>query len=52
MAEFWKIRWTRVRDAVAEAGGDVTEWDRELAALDDPTVLSAHPATISVIATK
>lgn len=52
VAEFWKISWTRVRDAVAEAGGDVTQWDRELAALDDSTVLSVHPATISVIATK
>jgi SAM-dependent methyltransferase len=52
VAEFWKISWTRVRDAVAAAGGDVTQWDRELAALDDPTILSVHPATISVIATK
>lgn len=52
VAEFWKISWTRVRDAVAAAGADVAHWDRELATLDDPGVLSVHPATISVIATK
>ena len=27
VAEFWRISWGRVRDAVAQAGADVTQWD-------------------------
>jgi SAM-dependent methyltransferase len=52
LAEFWKISWKRVRDGVAAAGGDVTEWDRELAELDDPSRLFVGPMTVSVIANK
>ena len=52
LAEFWRISWGRVRDAVAESGVDVTQWDRELAELDDPTRLFVSPMTIAVIATK
>src|SRR5262245_18941001 len=52
LAEFWKISWRRVRDGVAASGGDVTEWDRELAELDDPTRLFVGPMTVSVIASK
>jgi SAM-dependent methyltransferase len=51
-AEFWKISWKRVRDSVEAAGGDVTDWDRELAELDDPTRLFVGPMTVSVIANK
>lgn len=51
-AEFWKISWSRVRDGVAAAGADVTQWDRELAELDDPARLFVAPMTVSVIATK
>ena len=51
-AEFWKISWTRVRDGVAATGADVSQWDRELADLDDPTQSFVGPATIAVIATK
>jgi Methyltransferase domain len=52
LAEFWRISWGRVRDAVAESGADVTQWDRELAELDDPTRLFVSPMTVAVIATK
>ena len=52
LAEFWRISWGRVRDAVAQTGADVTQWDRELAELDDPTRLFVSPMTIAVIATK
>jgi hypothetical protein len=52
LAEFWKISWKRVRDGVAAAGGDVAEWDRELADLDDPSRLFVAPMTVSVIANK
>lgn len=52
LAEFWKTSWGRVRDAVAAAGADVSQWNRELAELDDPTKLFVGPATIAVIATK
>ena len=52
LAEFWKISWGLVRDGVAAAGGDVSQWDRELAALDDPSLLFVAPMTLSVIATK
>ena len=51
LAEFWKISWTFVRDGVANAGGDVSQWDRELAALSDPTQIFIAPMTVSVIAT-
>jgi hypothetical protein len=51
-AEFWKISWGRVRDGVAAAGGDVTQWDRELAELDDPSKLFVAPMTVAVMATK
>ena len=50
LAEFWKISWARVRDGVAAAGGDVSQWDRELAELDDPTRMFVAPMTVSVIA--
>jgi SAM-dependent methyltransferase len=52
LAEFWKISWKRVRDGVAAAGGDVAEWDRELAELDDPARLFVGPMTVSVIANR
>ena len=52
LAEFWRMSWGRVRDMVAESGGDVTQWDRELAELDDPTRLFVSPMTLAVIATK
>ncbi len=52
LAEFWTISWRRVRDGVAEAGGDVAAWDRDLAELDDPMKLFVGPMTVSVIATK
>jgi SAM-dependent methyltransferase len=52
LAEFWRISWGRVRDAVAQTGTDVTEWDRELAELDDPARLFVSPMTLAVIATK
>ena len=52
LAEFWQISWGRVRDAVAQTGTDITQWDRELAELDDPTRLFVSPMTIAVIATK
>ena len=52
LAEFWRISWGRVRDAVAQSGADVTQWDRELAELDDPTRLFVSPMTLAVIATK
>jgi SAM-dependent methyltransferase len=52
LAEFWRISWKKVRDAVAESGVDVTQWDRELAELDDPTRLFVSPMTLAVIATK
>jgi SAM-dependent methyltransferase len=52
LAEFWRISWGRVRDAVAQTGADVTQWDLELAELDDPTRLFVSPMTIAVIATK
>src|SRR5262249_29504858 len=48
--EFWKISWMRVRDGVAVSGADVTQWDRELAELDDPSQLFVGPMTVSVIA--
>jgi len=41
-----------VRDAVAQTGTDITQWDRELAELDDPTRLFVSPMTIALIATK
>jgi hypothetical protein len=34
------------------AGGDVSQWDRELATLDDPSLTFVGPMTVSVIATK
>jgi hypothetical protein len=52
LAEFWKISWKRVRDRVAASGGEIAEWDRELAELDDPTRLFVGPMTVSVIANK
>ena len=52
LAEFWRISWGLVRDAVAAKGGDVSAWDRELAELDEPSRLFAGPMTVSVIATK
>ena len=52
LAEFWKLSWARVRDGVAAAGSDVSQWDRELAQLDDPSRLFAGPMTVSVIASK
>ena len=52
LAEFWRISWGRVRDAVAESGADVAQWDRELAELDDPTRLFVSPMTLAVMATK
>src|SRR5262245_14868733 len=52
LAEFWRISWGRVRDAVAQTGADVSQWDRELAELDDPTRLFVSPMTVAVIATK
>jgi len=52
LAEFWRISWGRVRDAVARTGTDITQWDRELAELDDSTRLFVSPMTIAVIATK
>ena len=52
LAEFWKISWGLVRDAVAATGADVSQWDRELAELDDPGRLFVMPMTLSVIATK
>ena len=52
LAEFWKISWTRVRDGVAATGADVSQWDRELAELDDPGKLFVGPMTLGVIATK
>ena len=52
LAEFWRLSWGRVRDAVAQTGTDITQWDRELAELDDPTRLFVSPMTIAVIATK
>lgn len=52
LAEFWKISWDRVRNEVAAAGGDVTQWDRDLAELDDPNKLFVAPMTLGVIARK
>lgn len=52
LAEFWKISWGLVRDGVVAAGGDVSLWDRELAALADPSLIFIAPMTVSVIATK
>jgi SAM-dependent methyltransferase len=52
LAEFWRISWGLVRDGVASAGGDVSQWDRELATLDDPSLTFVGPMTVSVIATK
>lgn len=52
LAEFWRISWGRVRYAVAQTGADVSQWDRELAELDDPTRLFVSPMTVAVIATK
>jgi SAM-dependent methyltransferase len=52
LAEFWKISWGRVRDGVAASGADVSQWDRELAELDDPSKLFVAPMTIAVIARK
>jgi SAM-dependent methyltransferase len=52
LAEFWRISWGRVRDALAESGTDVTQWDRELAELDDPARLFVSPMTLAVIATR
>jgi SAM-dependent methyltransferase len=52
LAEFWRISWGRVRDAVAESGADVGQWDRELAELDDPTRLFVSPMTVAVMANK
>jgi SAM-dependent methyltransferase len=52
LAEFWRISWGRLRDALAESGTDVTQWDRELAELDDPARLFVSPMTLAVIATK
>lgn len=51
-AEFWRISWGLVRDGVAKAGADVSQWDRELAALNDPSLIFVGPMTVSVIATK
>jgi hypothetical protein len=52
LAEFWRISWQRVRNAVAQSGADVTQWDRELAELDDPARLLVSVMTLAVIATK
>ena len=52
LAEFWKRSCSRVRDGLAAAGADVSEWDRGLAQLDDPTQLCVAPMTVSVIAVK
>jgi SAM-dependent methyltransferase len=52
LAEFWKISWGLVRDGVAAAGADVSQWNRELAVLDDPSMLFVAPMTVSVIARK
>jgi hypothetical protein len=52
LAEFWKISWKRVRDGVAASGGDVADWDCELAEIDDRTRLFVGPMTVSVIANK
>jgi SAM-dependent methyltransferase len=50
LADFWKMSWTRVRDGVAADGGDVSQWDRELAELDDPKRLFVGPMTLGVVA--
>jgi SAM-dependent methyltransferase len=52
LAEFWKMSWERVRDGVAASGVDVSQWDCELAELDDPSKLFIAPMTIAVIARK
>ena len=52
LAEFWRISWARVRDAVAESGADVAQWDCELAELEDPAQLFVSPMTLAVIAKK
>ena|SRR5690242_14729755 len=52
LAEFWKISWSLVRDGVASAGKNVSQWDRELAALDDPSLIFVGPMTVAVIARK
>jgi SAM-dependent methyltransferase len=52
LAEFWKRSWSRVRDEEAASGVDVSQWDRELAKLDDPGRLFIGPMTVSVIAVK
>ena len=52
LAEFWKRSCSRVRDGLAAAGADVSEWDPGLAQFDDPTRLFVAPMTVSVIAIK
>ena len=47
-----KISWGHVRDGVAAAGSDVSQWDRELATLNDPSLIFVGPMTVAVIATK
>jgi hypothetical protein len=37
---------------MAQIGADVTQWDLELAELDDPARLFVSPMTVAVIATK
>jgi len=52
LAEFWRISWARVRDAVAASGVDVSQWNLELAELDDPARLFVGPMTLAVMATR
>jgi len=52
IAQFWKISWSLVRDGVAAAGADVSQWNRELAVLDDPAMLFVGTMTVSVMAKK
>lgn len=52
LAEFWKISWQRVVDGTAAAGADVSEWNRELAELEDASRVFVGPMTVSVWARK
>ena len=48
----WDNAMVEGRRRLAQTGTDITQWDRELAELDDPTRLFVSPMTIAVIATK